>query len=323
MNASFSIITTVDMSYRKIDLIKKTIIFIKNSKSLGCPIVLAYRRRSVVDDMIMKLIIWISSASITLVKVKYNHQKINNSILRNSALQATKTKYVIFSDIDLFFDQKIIEHMLEEAEKQNFSMIPVLYLSKYGTKTFLRHKNFMKIIHQWLNFDFTVFLHIAICSSFMCVKRDDVKKIYGFDEQYYGHGYEDFDFMLRIINLYHPQLITPEQASIDEPYISPLLAKGFRAEIGTFTIENILRKNIAFHLFHKKNKTYYTEDRKRNKMIFLKKFSVQQNEAPYSFIHSIPRLIPVFYSLCQKLNMSAHEYAILFNTCPRWKVRGH
>jgi predicted glycosyltransferase involved in capsule biosynthesis len=53
-------------------------------------------------------------------------------------------------------------------------------------------------------FDFSrkEFLHLASPSSITILKSDDYRMIKGFDERFRGHGYEDFDFLIRLYELH-------------------------------------------------------------------------------------------------------------------------
>lgn len=45
-------------------------------------------------------------------------------------------------------------------------------------------------------------MHLASPSSITILKSADYETLHGFDESFRGHGYEDFDFLVRLYNHY-------------------------------------------------------------------------------------------------------------------------
>lgn len=267
-----TIITTVDFIYRKANLFCRLINFLKLTDSLQLKTILVINIRRC---FFLNFTLYFLKKNFPLLKIikisSKENNNVNNSYLRNLGFQKVCTKYTIISDIDLIFDQRTIQGLLDEANSNHFSIAPVLYLNKSGQKSFKKHSDILSFLSFIQSNNNRLYKHIAIPSSFMCVETEQVHKIKGFDEQYTGHGYEDFDFMIRLINSYQKKSILNEYSYIDEPYKTPILMQGFRADIAKFCIPNFFNNIIGLHLDHKKNKNY-KESREKNKKIFHKKF---------------------------------------------------
>lgn len=193
--------------------------------------------------------------------------------LRNTALEAVKTEFVLFLDIDIWPDLNIIHKAYEQVINlpSQLGMFPCLYLSKNGSKRIEKWST-SDFIHAYYNFRRDLIQHLAFPSSIVLTDMASVKYIRGFDEAYVGHGYEDFDFMLRLFQ--HKNLIKYTQdILIDEPYLAPLMSTGLRALLAKPYLESLLSPYYFLHIFHAKDKEeHYYQRREINKNYFKIKF---------------------------------------------------
>lgn len=194
------------------------------------------------------------------------------SKLRNAAIAAVKTKYVMFLDIDIVPDLNLVDLAYQQTlnHPKQISMFPCLYLSKQGSKL-IYEQSAQKFIEQYFDFRRDLILHLAFPSSIVLTDIASVREIGGFDEQFVGHGYEDFDFMLRLFH--HKGLIEySTDILVDEPYLAPLMSVGLRAVLAKPFLESLIQPVYFLHQFHKKDKDEdYYKKRIQNKDLFFKK----------------------------------------------------
>lgn len=304
-----TIITTIDFNFRPIDLLYKSFIFFKRLAYTDIQIRIGHANRHTIYDYILTHIYTKIFKNIFIISVHYKSKNVKNSLLRNIASQNINSTFMIFSDIDIYFQINILNSMIAETKKNGFSIIPCLYLTRKGTQHILKTNDMNSIIDNWLSISFNYVKHIAIPSSFLCLTQETFKKLNGFDENFEGHGYEDFDFLLRLI-LYFDKKTLHLYSYEDKVYKSPLLMRGFRCFLASFCLKNVLQKKFVFHLEHKKNKATYNSDRQRNAFLFKEKFSILFKNTSYS--SQIPNLIILFYATCHDLKINPELFTVLF-----------
>ncbi|BBF23569.1 hypothetical protein [Sutterella megalosphaeroides] len=175
---------------------------------------------------------------------------VNRSKLRNYALREVEGK-VLLCDLDVILPKEIIDRCLR-SKREDFLMFPCVYC-RFGAQ----NKNLKTKRIRELRKSYT---HIAIPSSIICFQKNEIL----FDEGYVGHGYEDFDFIIRYLVSVNKYKITDEDL-LDETYDSAILAQGFRAKLAVFAIDQLRNGLIARHIYHRKGKkSDYKEERNRN-----------------------------------------------------------
>jgi hypothetical protein len=140
----------------------------------------------------------------------------------------------------------------------------------------------------------------------------------GFHEGYTGHGYEDFDFMLRFA--LKKQLLEPSpDLLIDRPYRAPLLAEGFRGALGTLCLPNLFQGHIATHLFHHRDSTedYYAQ-RTANAHLFSQRMTKLLVDLSVSSLSPpVPPMVSAFYRECKLHGIAPIKFSALFDARPR------
>ena len=308
-----TLITTLDFTNRPISLFIRAWNSFCSAEKYGLSVIVGFAMHNIFLDNIFFTILSKKFKNITFVHVLSKSNNVNNSLLRNRASEMCMTRYMIFMDIDIWIDYDIIKYMYYDCIDNKFSIIPVLYLSRKGTKVFFKNKNIHIMIDKYFEWNCNLFMHIAIPSSFMCIEKKAFYAINGFDEIYDGHGYEDFDFILRLINYYIP--IIEYVSYVDKTYRAPLLSEGFRADIAKFCLDNLLNKHIGIHLFHKKSRNY-SISRKKNAEIFNNKF-FKNKKIIYNT--TVPMLLCEFYKKCKQYGYDAMYYSVLLDNCPKYK----
>ena len=238
--------------------------------------------------------------------------------LRNTALTAVETKFVLFLDIDIWPDLNIIHQAYKRVVNHPYmlGMFPCLYLSKNGSRKIGKWST-SEFIHSYYDFRRDLIQHLAFPSSIVLTDMASVKYIMGFDEAYVGHGYEDFDFMLRLFQ--HKKLIEYTQdLLIDVPYLAPLMSTGLRALLAKPYLESLLSPCYFLHIFHVKDKEeHYYRCREINKNYFKTKF---QNEVLINYqMHKLD-LLQSFFGLVIDEKESP-KYAALWAEIEGFKLR--
>ncbi|WP_303215489.1 galactosyltransferase-related protein [Bilophila wadsworthia] len=314
----FSVLTTIDLKRRPLQLIKRAIYFCRiTAKFDRVNVIISHANRHKLVDKIF-IFICARFLHVIIASIDINDNFICNSKLRNNGYKYIKTKYMIICDIDIYPDIELFIYMYDQCKKERLSMIPCLYLTKHGTRRFFYEKKYQKIIDDWLSWYFIDVNHIAIPSSLICINTIDYKEIGGFDEIYTGHGYEDFDFLTRMA-VYLNKINIESDFFIDKTYVAPLFAQGFRGELAKLCLENLLKKKIAIHLFHKKVKDDYYKSRINNANIFINKI-----KALFIFEKKLPLkkypLLEKCYELCLKNGNDFSEFSILLKNIHHKKI---
>ncbi|EIX8705493.1 capsular biosynthesis protein, partial [Escherichia coli] len=165
---------------------------------------------------------------------------------------------------------------------------------------------------RYFDFSRKEFLHLASPSSITILKSESYKKIHGFDESFQGHGYEDFDFLIRLYN-HHFLSKLKSDFLIDKPCHSPLFTTGFRKYLGEYCLDILLQKDLALHLYHDKkhNDSYYSA-REENYRIFRDKYK----NAISDECHYDTTLLLSFIQRCIDRGDDIRDYSIYFDNKP-------
>ncbi len=311
MDQVLTIITPVSLTRRKKDILSRVKLFIKTFENSKFQLIIG------TDSKIIKNL----SENLTpniIISYTPKNNSINLSKLRNIAIEKLDSTHVLFLDIDLHIDLNLLEKLYKNflASNKKIQMYPCLYLSKKGTKL-ISKIDIEEFINLYLNYSRDIILHLAFPSSIILCKSSDVKEINGFNEDYSGHGYEDFDFIYRLLKI-NSMINTSPFTLKDQTYLAPLLCTGFRADFSINFI-NILKTNFYFlHKYHKKNKseTYY-QLRNNNREKFLKYLenNIDSNHNLEYFY--LPRLFQQSFETHDEFQ----KYSVLWAEIPTHKFR--
>lgn len=249
-----------------------------------------------------------------IVWIENGSSAVNNSKLRNAAFESVTTEYILILDVDIWPDLKIIDNYYQKivSRLEPFYIIPCLYLSRNGTgKLEQRLLSPKQIIDRFFNFSRREFLHLASPSSITFLRSTDYRKIKGFDENYEGHGYEDFDFLIRLCEL-HNLLGECRNFQKTNASRSPIFATGFRSALGRLCIPQLIQRDYMLHMHHHKSQNDYQEQRQLNHKRFFKKF----RNLDRSSSSADCTLITPFVQYCNEHNVNVEDYSILFDNKP-------
>jgi len=195
-----SIVTTIDLARRPKQLLDRLHLLYKFATAAGLRLVVGHNDRATRHDATLRA--WHdrnSGAACVLVSQALYEGEVNNARLRNAALALVVTPTVVLMDADIYIDRANLEHLADAvAAGSPLAMLPCLYLTDAGTQLLLSGGAASAVIDDYFSYRREYVMHLAMPSSVIAFKTKDGLDIGGFHEGYTGHGYEDFDFMLRL-----------------------------------------------------------------------------------------------------------------------------
>ncbi|CRY55868.1 Uncharacterised protein [Yersinia intermedia] len=307
-------IVPIDLKIRPKDIIEKSINLAREADKHKVKIVFGHNDRGTTHDKVFKE--KLSKFDHVIIKSEFiASESINSSLLRNIAFKEVKSEFIILLDVDIHPDFTFFLKYKNELinSQEEFFIFPCLYLTKYGTR--LLSNNLVSISElkdRFYNFSRKEFLHMASPSSITIMKSQDFRRLKGFDTNYHGHGYEDFDFLIRLIKLYRKH-DTPSDFLNNKIARSPLFSVGFRKYLGEYCLHFLLKKEMVFHLYHKKTShdEYYVSRKKNYERFSTIHGNKNETAAKYS-----STLINTFIELCKDRDISIHDHSILFDNKP-------
>lgn len=306
-------IIPIDLKRRPKDIIRKAINIAEATKNNNIKVIFGHGNRFTTYDRTFTRLL--NGYENVHVKSCDNFSKaINASLLRNQAFKSVESEYVILLDVDIYPDFNLFEKYKEKIKSgiKPFYILPCLYLTKYGTSILNDRKASIESLKKkYFAFSRKEFLHLASPSSITILKSADYETLHGFDESFRGHGYEDFDFLVRLYNHYFIPKVKADFLA-DRPCHSPLFVTGFRRYLGEYCLDILLHKDFAFHLYHNKNRNedYYIA-RTENYHIFKQKHKNISNERYYD-----STLLMLFIKHCIDKGEDIRNYSIYFDNKP-------
>lgn len=308
-------IVPLDLEFRAKDILTKVKLMLELCDGSLLRIIFAHNdRKTEADAQLRKYLS--GYCNISLLSGHYYEGTVNSGLLRNIGFKAVQTDYLVLLDIDLWLDLSILSKYLAKIikEEEIFTIIPCLYLSEAGSTSLISRKKSSKLLRdEYFSFSRKDFLHLANPSSIVILKSNDYQLLKGFDTTFKGHGYEDFDFLLRLAVM--RSKISPSVDFFDNTTMrAPLFAQGFRRELGRFCLLPLLEKDFFFHIFHQKpnQSDLYYSLRQKNYIYFCEKHKAfVDGERPLD-----PTLMTEFIHLCTKAGKRVQEYSIYFENKP-------
>jgi len=308
-----SVIIPIDLRYRANNIIEKAMQFVAHALDNNVVVIFGVDSGSIqANKVFLKKLSFYKN-----VEIVFSYKKsasVNSALLRNIAFERCSTRYVALFDVDIYPDFNIILKYLDKLKNgvKPFFILPCLYLTKSASNALMKSRINTEVLKkQYFSFSRKEFLHLASPSSLTIMHSSDYVALHGFDSYYEGHGYEDFDFLIRLCEL-HGLLINTQDLLIDKTSRSPLFSVGFRKHLGLLCIESLVKKDIFFHLFHEKNnESEYLSSRKRNKTYFMLKFKKYSIDKPVEVF-----LLNYFIEYCNCKGLDIRDYSILFENKP-------
>ena len=307
-------IIPLDLSHRPKDIIYKAVRLAAAAEKANFPLVFGLNDQNRKHDNSLKEQLGQFTTTRVVTK-KLHYDLVNMSALRNIAFTAVNSNHLVLLDVDIWPDFTLFEkykHKIIQGRRPYF-FLPCIYLTGFGSSRLISQADDPdSLTDKYFSFSRKEFLHLASPSSITVMKSLDYTALEGFDERYSGHGFEDFDFMLRLADRYDEVGIAPDFLNKQSDR-SPLFAVGFKRELGRVCIEPLFEKDFTYHLYHPKapKSSFYTA-RPDNFRIFSTLHS--------SFLggqeRQDPTLITEFLAHCRERGKNISDYSILFENKP-------
>jgi predicted glycosyltransferase involved in capsule biosynthesis len=235
----------------------------------------------VIADASKKSVLKSDIDNIKIIRVDLKEKLFSPAIARNKAVEYSTKPYIIFFDVDLSFHQFFIENLIKEIKeklenrKENFLMLPCLYLTKKGTIFFEDSKNKLEAINvlrkSLLEGDNLYVDRLALNTSLIVLKKEYFYEVGKFDESFYGHGGEDFEFLHRLVS-FNPHSIKNDDYYVNEVSQFPARYKGFRKYMAYYSFEYFFTDLLIVHRWHKRSlfNNFYMKKVKNHNMLVLK-----------------------------------------------------
>ncbi|TEY03996.1 capsular biosynthesis protein [Campylobacter sp. US33a] len=200
---------------------------------------------------------------------------------RNLGIINAKSDVVMSLDVDCAISEKNLENILElinikEIDKNPnaFLVLPCVYLNEFATEFLKAHKPSLwdNIIKHDMLFERKLIKFLTPASSTIVMNRFKFLELGGNDKDFVGHGYEDFDLMMRILKNCAQFEAMPANLEFDYRNWSFNDYKGFRALFAVAGNEACVHGIYLYHLWHiEPNQNGYLDNRELNHQKFYQK----------------------------------------------------
>ncbi|WP_019562183.1 glycosyltransferase [Caldimonas manganoxidans] len=201
---------------------------------------------------------------------------------RNAGVQRSRTKYVLFQDVDLlpypgFYSDVLIEIEVQELHKyaERFLMFGVIYLTKSGTDEFLSTPPAVrksKFVQYLLDADASRIEKFSTGTSVTVWRRDYFLGAGGNDPEFEGWGYEDLEFTCRAIRRAR-RFPLPEEFGLDYKNFQTINEyRGWKSIYRLFGDITFQKGYVLFHAWHPVEEGgIYVKAKDRNRRLFEEK----------------------------------------------------
>lgn len=310
----------VDLARRALGLLRRIRWLCEKHQTPPLSLVIGHNDRGSLFDAALKRMC--KRYAVRLVSGAFYRGDINNARLRNEAMAAVTAPLTLLLDADLVLTDAALTSAAASILNGAFPfrVLPCLYLSRQGTRDLLhRGVDPQTLLDAYLRFKRGAFLHMALPSSVVLFRTQDFHRSGRFDTGFSGHGYEDFDFLLRLAWLHELVPRTPDLLT-DCPSRAPLLLRGFRAHLARLALPGMLRNEFACHCWHAAPKDAYYAARARNARR-LSDAMMAQIDASCDTAQTRDRAIDIpllhfWLGLCDRHGKDPRDYLILFDGKP-------
>ncbi|EAI5122620.1 glycosyltransferase [Campylobacter jejuni] len=201
---------------------------------------------------------------------------------RNLGAIYANSKVIMFLDVDCYISLDSFEKILKLIQIKNISqninaliVLPVVYLNKEANEKLKQYDDkFWDILIQedlftakntWVKF-FT-----PSSTSSIVINKYQFLRLGGNDENFIGHGYEDFDLFVRVLKACVSFEKMPTNLSYDARNWNFFNFKGFRSWFSLLGYEACFYGIYMYHFYHiEPNQNAYMQNKDKNHRLFYK-----------------------------------------------------
>ncbi|MEK3857185.1 glycosyltransferase [Cytobacillus sp. FSL H8-0458] len=169
------------------------------------------------------------------------------------------TEFLFFQDVDLLPYEGFYEELLMEIEIQKLRensaeilMVPCIYLSEEGSKIYKNTPNDerkSRFFQYLLEEDKDIISFLAPGTSAIVINRSHYLSIGGHDKDFFGHGFEDFEFNHRAITI-NNKFIRPTKYYEDFKHWNANKYEGFRSMFRLYGDILFAKGIFLAHIWH-------------------------------------------------------------------------
>ncbi|EAM0093117.1 glycosyltransferase, partial [Campylobacter jejuni] len=201
---------------------------------------------------------------------------------RNLGAIYANSKVIMFLDVDCYISLDSFEKILKLIQIKNISqninaliVLPVVYLNKEANEKLKQYDDkFWDILIQedlftakntWVKF------FAPSSTSSIVINKHQFLRLGGNDENFIGHGYEDFDLFARILKACVSFEKMPTNLSYDARNWNFFNFKGFRSWFSLLGYEACFYGIYMYHFYHiEPNQNAYMQNKDKNHQLFYK-----------------------------------------------------
>lgn len=201
---------------------------------------------------------------------------------RNLGAIFANSKVIMFLDVDCYISLSSLEKILNLIQIKNISqninaliVLPVVYLNKEANEKLKQYdEKFWDILIQedlftakntWIKF------FAPSSTSSVIINKYQFLRLGGNDENFIGHGYEDFDLFVRILKTCVSFEKMPTNLNYDARNWNFFDFKGFRSWFSLLGYEACFYGIYMYHFHHiEPNQNAYMQNKDKNHQLFYK-----------------------------------------------------
>ncbi|EIU4181690.1 glycosyltransferase [Campylobacter jejuni] len=201
---------------------------------------------------------------------------------RNLGASCAHSNVLLFLDVDCYISLDNFEKILKLIQIKNISqninaliVLPVVYLNKEANEKLKQYDDkFWDILIQedlftakntWVKF------FAPSSTSSIVINKHQFLRLGGNDENFIGHGYEDFDLFARILKTCVSFEKIPTNLSYDARNWNFFNFKGFRSWFSLLGYEACFYGIYMYHFYHiEPNQNAYMQNKDKNHQLFYK-----------------------------------------------------
>ncbi|MBC5858310.1 glycosyltransferase [Campylobacter jejuni] len=201
---------------------------------------------------------------------------------RNLGAVYANSKVIMFLDVDCYISLLSLEKILNLIKIKNIAqninaliVLPVVYLNKKANEKLKQYdEKFWDILIQedlftakntWVKF------FAPSSTSSIVINKHQFLRLGGNDENFIGHGYEDFDLFARVVKACVSFEKMPANLSYDARNWNFFDFKGFRSWFSLLGYETCFYGIYMYHFHHiEPNQNAYMQNKDKNHQLFYK-----------------------------------------------------
>ncbi len=228
------------------------------------------------DHIVEELEALCADHGVGLMRLNRRGEPFSIGACRNAGAQVATTEFITFQDVDLTAPPSVYRQLLANLHAappyiNHLECIPCLYLTPPGTQEYesMDAEAARTLFHQYFTeADAERVQMYAPATSAIVVRRAFYLAMGGVRQEFFGHGYEDFEMMNRLAWKSKRFIRSHDYYSHDHQYAS-LEYKGYRTFFSLFGRQNMAAGLFFCHLYHPTPPSAgYAKRNAANRMLF-------------------------------------------------------